>query len=326
MIAVARLTAARLGRQRQTGSLCVRSRRLAQAIIAGTQQTRLGPFLTPQTFELQDESDTLDSGRREYEDGPRFFTHFRGLLRSEDLVDKDVLDLGCGYGGRTVFYARQGARTVTGNEVFPAMVDRCRRLAARLAVENVRFDLATGEDLPYADDSFDAVLSYDVLEHVDDPYRVFGEIARVLRPGASAWLVFPTYLGARASHLDYLTQVPMLHRVFDPDVLIEVVNEFLTGHPEHYGVKRQPPPHRGPLGRRVLPTLNGTSRAEALAMAERTGLETFSATVAPFITPDAPVPGARVAAALLDRAARLQRLPDLLAGSIKLCLRKPPRR
>lgn len=45
--------------------------------------------------------------------------------------------------------------------------------------------------LTLADASVDVVVSCDVLEHVHDPARVFGEIARVLRPGGTALLTFP---------------------------------------------------------------------------------------------------------------------------------------
>jgi SAM-dependent methyltransferase len=43
--------------------------------------------------------------------------------------------------------------------------------------------LSVGEVLPFADDSFDAVFSFAVLEHVKDPRACAVEIARVLKPG-----------------------------------------------------------------------------------------------------------------------------------------------
>lgn len=43
--------------------------------------------------------------------------------------------------------------------------------------------LAVNQRLPFADESFDIVLSYDVLEHVTDPFSSARELARVLKPG-----------------------------------------------------------------------------------------------------------------------------------------------
>ena len=51
--------------------------------------------------------------------------------------------------------------------------------------------LAIGERLPFADDSFDGVLSLVVLEHVRDPFRSAAEIARVLRPGGRLYVAVP---------------------------------------------------------------------------------------------------------------------------------------
>lgn len=52
-----------------------------------------------------------------------------------------------------------------------------------------RFVKASGEDLPFADSSFDCVLSYWSLNHVEDPQRCIAEMARVLRPGGKARIV-----------------------------------------------------------------------------------------------------------------------------------------
>jgi ubiquinone/menaquinone biosynthesis C-methylase UbiE len=289
-------------------------------LIASTQETVLGPFVTPQTFELASPAQgRLASAEREFADGPRLFESFAPELTPGRLVGRDVLDLGCGYGGRTVFYAETGAHTVAGIEIADGMIRRCRLFAEQRSVKNVEFQVGFAESLPFADHSFDQLVSFDVLEHVQDPVLAFREIRRVLRPAGEAWLIFPTFLGARSSHLDYLTQVPAIHRIFEPTVLIEVVNEFLVAAPERYGTNPQPRPAVGPLGARALPSVNGMTRREAFALVERSGLRIRGAETTPLLGPHAP-------SALRPLSAALRRIrwrgwpPDLLVGSIRMHL------
>ena len=51
--------------------------------------------------------------------------------------------------------------------------------------------LAVGQTLPFKSDSFDAVLSQAVLEHVSDPFACANEITRVTRPGGTIFCVVP---------------------------------------------------------------------------------------------------------------------------------------
>ena len=308
-------------RRRQARSLCVGNERLLRAVIRSSLATPFGPSITPQPFALAEQS--LSAGEAEYGDGAGFFRHFDGALRPEDLRGRRVLDLGCGYGGRTVYYAEVcGAAEVVGIEPQEGVVDLCRAFAREKGSSRTRFDVGRAEELPFPDASFDTVVSYDVLEHVEDPVAAIHEVERVLRPGGEAWLVFPTYLGARSSHLDYITKLPALHRIFDPDAIIRVVNRFLTEEPGRFPQSPQPAPTVSSLGRLTLPLLNGLTLRDARAILGRSGLDVHTERLGPIVTPNTPVRGARLAARLLRAWQRAFGLPELLISSIAVGARK----
>jgi hypothetical protein len=58
--------------------------------------------------------------------------------------------------------------------------------------------------------------------------------------------VFPTYRGARASHLDFITRIPGLHRIFDPDTIVSVVNAELRPSQGRFGIRSIEPPSISP--------------------------------------------------------------------------------
>ncbi|MEM8537043.1 MAG: bifunctional 2-polyprenyl-6-hydroxyphenol methylase/3-demethylubiquinol 3-O-methyltransferase UbiG [Pseudomonadota bacterium] len=98
-----------------------------------------------------------------------------------DWTGKDVLDLGCAGGFMAEALDDRGA-TVTGIDPAAEAIAAAKSHAAQ-ENRNIRYDVCVGEALPYDDQSFDAVVCVDVLEHVQDLNKVIKEIARVLRPG-----------------------------------------------------------------------------------------------------------------------------------------------
>lgn len=92
-----------------------------------------------------------------------------------------VLDVACGTGSAAIRAAQRGG-TVTGLDIVPALLDQGRALAADAGVE-VEFVEGDAEDLPFADASFDVVLSTFGCMFASDHKRAASEIARVLRPG-----------------------------------------------------------------------------------------------------------------------------------------------
>ena len=105
----------------------------------------------------------------------------RWFDRHIDWQDKTVLDLGCAGGFMAEAMTDRGAR-VTGIDPAAGAIAAARAHADETG-RSIRYDTGTGENLPYPDAAFDAVVCVDVLEHVSDLDRVLCEVARVLKPG-----------------------------------------------------------------------------------------------------------------------------------------------
>jgi len=94
-----------------------------------------------------------------------------------------VLDAGCGTGNFEHFIAEKGHPPIEIDAVdfSPLMLERARRKCARL--DHVRFAQADLNDaLPFPDDTFDRIVSINVLYALSDQDRHLSELLRVLRP------------------------------------------------------------------------------------------------------------------------------------------------
>jgi SAM-dependent methyltransferase len=96
-----------------------------------------------------------------------------------------ILDLGCGAGTDSLVAAQMVAPDgrVTGIDMTPEMLGKARAAAAEMSQENVEFIEAEAERLPFADESFDVVISNGVIDLIPDKDAVFSDLFRVLEPG-----------------------------------------------------------------------------------------------------------------------------------------------
>ena len=92
-----------------------------------------------------------------------------------------VLDAGCGEGYLSRILATRGA-TVVGVDFSANLIEAARIQNATDALP-ISFDVASVDELPYADDTFDLVVCNHVVNDLYDPSKPIGEFARVLRPG-----------------------------------------------------------------------------------------------------------------------------------------------
>lgn len=92
-----------------------------------------------------------------------------------------VLDVACGTGNLALPAARAGA-DVTGIDIAPNLVEQARENAKREGLK-VQFDEGDAEALPYADASFDVVVTMFGAMFAPRPELVAAELKRVCRPG-----------------------------------------------------------------------------------------------------------------------------------------------
>ncbi|MGH3958813.1 phthiotriol/phenolphthiotriol dimycocerosates methyltransferase [Mycobacterium sp.] len=98
-----------------------------------------------------------------------------------DLTGKRVLEVSCGHGGGASYLVRTlGPASYTGLDLNPAGIDFCRK---RHDLPGLDFVCGNAENLPFADESFDAVINIEASHYYPSFPRFLAEVTRVLRPG-----------------------------------------------------------------------------------------------------------------------------------------------
>jgi SAM-dependent methyltransferase len=143
------------------------------------------------------------------------------LERGGGVLRGRVLDSGCGGGGTIVSIAEEVERAV-GLDLDARFRDAGTRLAAEKGQHNTCFVQGDGLALPFADASFDLVLSHSVIEHVRSAEQYLRECHRVLKPGGLCYLSTAPYLSFAGAHLPRLRAPIPLHILFGRRVAFHV--------------------------------------------------------------------------------------------------------
>lgn len=104
------------------------------------------------------------------------------------IKGKKCIDFGCGHGNFANALLEVGASYVLGIDYGKDSISYCRKATERLKNRNIEFDLKTVYDTGMEDGSFDFAVQNGVFHHVDNEDRAYGEVYRVLKPGAWFWV------------------------------------------------------------------------------------------------------------------------------------------
>jgi SAM-dependent methyltransferase len=139
------------------------------------------------------------------------------------------LDMGCGSGELTLSLAKQGVSDIVGVDSLPRFVQAARRNAAAAGLDSrVRFvceDLHTWRP-PHR---FDVALSFDALEHIENPRAFLAKMSEFLVPGGIAAICFgPLFHSPFGDHMSefFRVQVPWRSLLFSENAMLRVRREF----------------------------------------------------------------------------------------------------
>ncbi len=173
----------------------------------------------------------------EFERGEETVKYYTGNSIVSDIDSMlngiSLLDVGAGEGGKSVYYLTRGAKSVSALDIIPEYKAEAEALAERLSVsENFTYTVADAAKMPFEDNTFDAVIMNDSMEHVKAPEAVLDEIYRVLKPHGRLYINFPPYSHPYGAHLSDAISIPWVHLFFDEDTLIKAYKKLVSPLPD----------------------------------------------------------------------------------------------
>lgn len=161
----------------------------------------------------------------------KFYLKYTNI--DEMFKNKVVLDIGCGAGGKTIYYASKGVKNIIGVEILEKYKDEAENLARKYNLDDkFEFVCADASKTPFEDETFDTIIMNDAMEHVDEPEKVLDECYRILKKNGKLYLNFPPYNHPYGAHLSDAIGMPWVHVFFSEKTMIETYKELVKDLPD----------------------------------------------------------------------------------------------
>ncbi|WP_255433338.1 bifunctional 2-polyprenyl-6-hydroxyphenol methylase/3-demethylubiquinol 3-O-methyltransferase UbiG [Brevibacillus sp. LEMMJ03] len=177
---------------------------------------------------------TMSYTEWQFQKGDQTIQFFLSYHSQEQMFrDKTVLDIGCGGGGKTCYYATFGPKQMIGIDIVPHYAEEGNAFAREKGLaDRVAFMTADSAELPFDDNTFDTIIMNDAMEHVDRPEQTLDECFRVLKPGGHLYINFPPYYHPYGAHLSDAIGIPWVHAFFSEQALIDAYKQLVRHLPD----------------------------------------------------------------------------------------------
>jgi ubiquinone/menaquinone biosynthesis C-methylase UbiE len=194
---------------------------------------------------------SIEIGTREFFDhirpwmNPYKFPWIMDRIEQESglLKGKHLLEIGCGMGYDSLEFLKRGVR-VTATDLTPNAVAITKQHFLVEGVQAEEVQTANALDLPFKDNTFDAVWANGVLHATGDTQRAIQEARRVIKPGGRAiishfyrkpsWMYLLHHLGRE--NIEYKEEDPPVNEFYTEDEILAMFNGFriIETAQEHY--------------------------------------------------------------------------------------------
>jgi ubiquinone/menaquinone biosynthesis C-methylase UbiE len=104
--------------------------------------------------------------------------------------DEKILDIACGNGFGSDILSKNTEGVVIGGDIAPEAIEESQLYWKR---SNLEFKVLDGTNLPYPDNYFDTVVSFETIEHTPQYQQMVKEFSRVLKPTGTAFISTPNF-------------------------------------------------------------------------------------------------------------------------------------
>lgn len=135
-----------------------------------------------------------------------------------ELVDKNILDLGCGRGIQCLALAKLPIKSITGVDTNPEVLSIAKDNCSK---SEFKEKITLLDELP--DQKFDLILSQNSFEHYDHPKEILNLMFDSLKPGGKVMATFgPLWNSPYGSHFDYISKLPWLHKILSESSMMRI--------------------------------------------------------------------------------------------------------
>lgn len=126
-----------------------------------------------------------------YSAGLKYGRHLiEKIFSDEEILNKSVIDIGCGIGSYSLIFKEKGARTVIGVDFSESSIDVARQELEKTGFKNVQFlntDIRTHN---FQKESFELVMCRGVIYYISNPYEVIERLCELVQQNGILFISF----------------------------------------------------------------------------------------------------------------------------------------